>query len=264
MRKVERTAIKRRAKAVSTTTTTRIMNMSNLTSVKSILMAMQVSLKYADAVFSNSPGNKNRIKRIKLYISRLSALSDSMHTDRYIDPEIFYKELRLAAIAYVNLFYGATKVDRAAFMSSCMSDSFGKSVSPSNNIILLPSMLAENGVPIGKASFSILTGVHRKSFMTIKQAIKSSASIELFRNSAAMGSNGVINLDRLNKSIQEIDGMIENMHGLLKNYELVEAKKLELVNEMCEIGETSGFPVEALVESVTAPYGIRNFRTMRK
>ena len=53
-------------------------------------------------------------------------------------------------------------------------------------------------------------------------------------------------------------------NDIRKNYELVEAKKLDLVKEMCEIGEVSGFPAEAMVESVAAPYGIHNFTIMRK
>ncbi|MEM0154311.1 MAG: hypothetical protein QW814_00550 [Methanothrix sp.] len=247
----------------STSTVVRLTNMSNLNSVKSILMAMQVSLKYADSVFATNSGNSTRLKRIRQYISRLNRVSDLLHTDMHMEPDVLYRELRLAAIAYVNLFYGASKEDREAFMSSCMSDSYGRAIEPLNNLILLPSMLAENGVPIGKASFSILTGLHRKSFLAIKHAMKSAVSVELFRNSSAIGNN-TENLERLNKSIDEIDGIMSNMHGLMKDYETVEAKKLELIEEMCDIGDKSGFPVDSIIESVSAPYMPKHSNIMRK
>jgi hypothetical protein len=237
--------------------------MSNLNSVKSILMAMQVALKYAESVFAKNQGNSTRLKRIRQYISRLNNVSDLLHTDVNLEPEVLYKELRLASIAYVNLFYGASKADRETFMSSCMSDSYGRAIEPSNNLILLPSMFAENGVPIGKASFSILAGLHRKSFMAIKHAMKSAVSVELFRNSSAIGNN-TESLERLNKSIYEIDGIMSNIHGLMKDYEMVEAKKLDLIAEMCDIGDKSGFPVDSVIESVSAPYMSKRSSIMRK
>jgi hypothetical protein len=241
----------------------KLANMSNLNSVKSILMAMQVSLKYAENVFAGNAGNATRLKRIRQYVYRLNRVSDLLHTDTHVEPEIFYRELRLAAIAYVNLFYGASRADREAFMSSCLSDSYGRAAEPSNNLILLPSILAENGVPIGKASFSILTGLHRKSFMAIKHAMKSAVSVELFRNSSAIGDS-TESLERLNKSIYEIDGIMSNMHGLMKDYEAVETKKLELIAEMCDIGDKSGFPVDSVIESVSAPYMPKHSNIMRK
>ncbi len=251
------------AKALSTAKASKLVNMSNLSSVKTILMAMQVSLKYAEAVFSHNKENMNRIKRIGFYISRLNALADSLHTDEYVDPEILYRELRLCSIAYVNLFYGASENDRNAFMSAIMSDGIGKNLSNENNIVLLPSMLAANNIPIGKASFSILTGVHRKSFLVIKQAIKSMASIELFRNSTALGGTA-LDLDLVNKRLYEIDGMIENMHGLVKSYDVIETKKLELMQEMHDIGESTGFPIDNVIESISAPYNAKRSSIIRK
>jgi len=261
--KVERTSIRRKSKSVSTATISRLANMSNLNSVKSILMAMQIAAKYAETVFSKNPKNYNRLKRIRLYSLRLNRLSNSLHTEKYIDPEELYRELRLASIAYVNLFYGASQSDRNAFLSSCMSDGLGRRVNSENNLILLPSILAANEVPVGKASFSILAGLHKKSFMAIKQAMKSAASMELFRNSSAIGSNSE-NIERINKSIYEIDGIISNMHGLMKNYEAIEAKKLELISEMCDIGESSGFPVDSVIESISAPYNVKRPSIMRR
>ena len=262
--RVEHTSVKRRSRTISTATVTRLTNISNLNSIKSILMAMQIAVKYAETVFSANSKNRNRLKRIRLYSLRLNKISDLLHTEKYIDPEVLYRELRLASIAYVNLFYGASKADREAFMSSCMSDGLNRRINSENNLILLPSILAANDVPVGKASFSILAGLHRKSFIAIKQAMKSAVSMELFRNSAAIGGSNSDNLERLNRSIYEIDGIIGNMHGLMKNYEAVEAKKLELINEMCEIGESSGFPVDSVIESISAPYSMKHSSIMRK
>ncbi len=224
---------------------------------------MQVSMKYAESVFAENAGNATRLKRIRQYVSRLNDISDMLHTNTHVEPDVLYRELRLAAIAYVNLFYGASKADREAFLSSCMSDSYGRAIDPANNLILLPSIFAENRIPIGKASFSILTGLHRKSFMAIKHAMKSAVSVELFRNSSAIGNN-TESLERLNKSIYEIDGIMSNMHGLMKDYEAVEAKKLELIAEMCDIGDKSGFPVDSVIESVSAPYMPKHSNIMRK
>lgn len=252
-----------RRSSVSSRAVTRLANISNLNSVKTMLIAMQISLKYADKVFSKNQGNKNKIKRIGLYISRLAKLSETLHTDAQIDPEIFYRELKLASIAYVNLFYGATQEDRNAFLSSCMSDNLGNGIDYRNNLILLPSVMAENSVPIGKASFSVLAGVHKKSFYVIRQALKSAVNMELFRNSSAIG-NGSRNTEKLNKSIAQIDGIVNNMHALMKDYDTVESKKLELIEEMYKIGEASGFPVDGVIESISMPYNSKSPLMIRK
>ncbi len=250
--------------ASKSSTTYRMLNLSNTLSVKSILIAMQYAGKYAEVVFAETPSNRFRIRRLKLYISRLESLSSLLHSNEPVDTEDLHRELKLASIAYVNLFYGASESDRDAYLSCCMSENLTGNIAPEKNVITLPSIMAENGIPIGKASLSLLCSVHKKPFVALRSAIKAAISMEMFKNSFGMDTSKEDIIKRLDGKVNDIDSAISNINYLIKDTKTIEKKKLEIINDMYEIEGITGFQVTSIIESSVMPYEYSKHTIIRK
>ena len=229
-----------------------------------MLMAMQYATKYAGLVFSKNASNQRRLSRMHTYSARLSALLGKLNANEPVDPDDLHRELKLATIAYTNLFYGASSRDISYFLSSCLSESVVIRVPPERNIITMPAIFAANGIKIGRATQLLLKSLHRKSFMVFKDACKAATMVELFRASSAMGPSKGEAVSRLDSYASEIDEVLRNMDYWSKDAAANYSKKVDLITKLAAMESHTGISATDIIEGSLAPYSDAKHTIIRK
>lgn len=162
-------------------------------------------------------------------LKELSIFATDLQKMREVSGSELYKHIKLATIAYVELFYSLDSKERDLFLQSC-GGHHGKKITNEQNLLLIPAIMASRGEPKSHVTGFLIGAIYKIPFRVLYHSSKAAVHIELLQQ--AMGikdtPDGPVKrfsdaLARMDKVMQGIDeGSLSPDHDELFKQRFVE------------------------------------------
>ena len=193
------------------------------------------------------------LQRMGKYTRELSLLATDLQRMREVSGTAFHRQLRLATIAYVNVFYSMDNAKRDSYLESCVGH-HTKKIANEQNLLLIPAIMASRGEPKNDVIQFLTNNIYKIPFRVLYHSSKAAVHIELLEQ--AMGIKAAPEeeqmrsfsetLGRLDRRMQEIaDGTVKP--------EQDEVLKQEFIEEAIDLSQTSEMRVAEFMSEKIMP-----------
>ncbi len=225
---------------------------ANLLPVKGMLYAMSHAKASRYVTGSQKQEVHASLQRMGRYIRELSLLASDLQRMREVSGTTFHRQLRLATISYVNVFYSMDNAKRDSYLESCVGHS--RKIENEQNLLLIPAIMASRGEPKNDVIQFLSNNIYKIPFRVLYHSSKAAVHIELLEQ--AMGIKAApeeeqmrdfsSTLGKLERRMQEIQ------EGGIKP-EVDEALKQEFVEEAVDLSQTSEMKVAEFIGERVMP-----------
>lgn len=220
---------------------------ANLLPIKSMLYAISHALSdpsiKADARHENT---RRRISGLSKHFSRLFLLASDYGTEEQMSPPRMFGAITSAVHSYVNLFYALRPAGRESYIGR-HSDGIGRRVSPENNLLIMPAIMAQRGERRSLAYSTIARSLYSMPARFLYDKSRAAMKVEALEHGMGIKSAREAALSRLSLSMSQVESLIHRIGDGSISPEADEMIKELFVNEIVAVSESEDMSLAEFV-----------------
>jgi len=231
---------------------------------RSSLMPLQsliYAISYVRLSAKAKKGSRASAHRTRLlaHLNTLKALARLLQSSIDVDPTLSYMNTKSAVSNYVNFFYYMSGRERSDYICTASAHALG-GISPKNNLLVVPAMMASSSKPKREAVSSIEIALYKKQFSLLYDASSAALQIMRFRQRMAIEPMPESATAEFSKSLAKLDARIRAIeHGVI-NPQSDESLKREFVRSAIDFSVSHCAGALDVVSERLETHGVRSAR----
>ncbi len=226
---------------------------ANLLPVKGLLYAMAYAKASGHIVHSTKPGADEALRKMSKQMRELALLASDLQKMKATSGSELYKNIKLATISYVDLFYSLNSKDRDLYISSCGPGRSRKKIMDEQNLLLIPAIMASRGEPKAKVTAFLIGGVYKIPFRVLYHSSKAAMHIELLQQAMGLKGTPEAPVKRFSDVLEKINETMENIEEGDLRPEADENLKEKFVGEAVLLSQSTNMKIADFISEKIMP-----------
>ncbi len=204
-------------------------------------------------VHSSKQGSDEALKKMSKQMRELSLFATDLQKMKSVGGSELYKSIKLATIAYVDLFYSIGARERDMFIEDCVPGRVRKKITDEQNLLLIPAIMAARGESKAKVTNFLIGGIYKIPFRVLYHSSKAAIHIELLQQ--AMGLKGMPEapVKRFSDVLEKINTTMENIEDGDFRPESDENLKEKFVGEAVLLSQSTSMKIADFMSEKIMP-----------
>ena len=209
--------------------------MANLLPLRSLIYALSYT-KYKVGMVDHIGAYA---RRLAPQVRILNSVAKSLGTANEINPDSLYRSIEGSVTPYVEMFYALEKEKREAYLNSLDGYAKPKHIRPEQNLLLVPALMAERGIPKEEVVSGLSRALYKAPFKALYDSSKAALHIALLEESMAIKKVPDRMLKDFSGSLTMLKSVIERIEeGEIEPHEDEKVKR-RFISEAVAFSEAS-------------------------
>ncbi len=249
-----------RTKSVSRNVSASIKCGANLLPVKGLIYAL--SHARAKCVKRGKENSSINVYKLARYIKELTDMARDLQRYQDVNPDILYRKLRGATIAYVNFFYALNDEEREVYLTTCNGITH-KKIEREQNLLLIPAIMATKREPKAHVSKFLVNNIYKVPFRVLYHASKAAMHIELLEQAMGIKNAPDHLMKRFSGALSEIDTRMSAIEDGGIDPQMDEALKQRFIDEAVKLSEAADMRIADFISEKVSPNAINERTALR-
>ncbi len=225
---------------------------ANLLPVKGLLYAMAHAKASRHVSGSSKKGTGESLRKLSRQIRELAEVATQLQKMEDMGGSELYKAIKLAVIAYVDLFYELTTKERDLFLSSC-AGRHGKKISNEQNLLLIPAIMASRGEPKDEVTSFLIRAIYKIPFRVLYHSSKAAVHLELMQHAMGIKAAPEGPVKRFSDALARLAIVTQSIENGEPRPEYDEQLKENFVDEAVLLSQTTDMKVADFISEKIMP-----------
>lgn len=227
---------------------------ANLLPVKGLLYAMAHAKASRFVTGSSKQDVQISVRKLAKYIQELTDLAVDLQKMQEVSGSSLHREIRLAVMAYVNLFYNMDESQRSSYLESCIGHSGRKKKIPhEQNLLLIPALMASRGEARNDVTNFLSNAIYKIPFRVLYHSSKAAIHIELFQQAAGLKAAPDKEIERFSGLLEKVAGKMDGIEEGKVQPEEDEELKREFIDEAVHISHSTEMKIADFMSEKIMP-----------
>ncbi len=226
---------------------------ANLLPVKGLLYAMAHAKSSRHVAGSSKHGSAAAVRKLSAQMKELSEFATALQRMRQFSGSELYKNIKLATVSYVDLFYALDTKDRDAFLAS-YAGSHGKKIAHEQNLLLIPAIMASRGEPKSQVTSFLIGAIYKIPFRVLYHSSKAAVHIELLQQAMGIKDTPDGPVKRFSDALARMDKVMSSIEEGELRPEVDEDFKEKFVDEAVLLSQSTSMNIADFISEKVMPH----------